>query len=147
MAAAGIGNPLGAVMLFDGGAPRIITGYAIENISGGVFVFASGAADCVSSGAESFSTSDIWFTGEASGTQFTGIALQDTASGLLLPVATRGTFIVECSADTGAAMKVKTDGLNTVEPCAKAEGGDAIGRALTRATSGTLHYIVIDLHG
>ncbi len=91
--ATGIGNPLGAVMILDGGAPRIITAQAREIISGGVFVFASGAADKVSSGTSGYTAADIQVAIDASGGQFMGIALQDTASGGYLPVATRGVFI------------------------------------------------------
>lgn len=145
--ATGIGNPLGAVMLLDGGAPRIITGKAITGVSGGTFVAASGAAAAVSSGTSSFVTADIHFVPNASGCQFTGIALNDAASGTNVSVATRGSFIVICSADVDAGEKVKTDGLNTVEPVAKAEGGDAIGRALTKAASGTSSFLLVDIHG
>ena len=54
-------NPNGYVPVADGGAPRIITGYAKAYISGGQFVGASGAAGLVGSGRDSFVSTDLEF--------------------------------------------------------------------------------------
>src|SRR3990167_7607380 len=97
MAAAGIGNPAGYVQVFDGGNPRIITGRAgVDIVSGGVFVYASGTTGIVSSGINSFVSSDIKFVGDASGLAFNGICVQTTGSNEYMSVATRGVFILQC---------------------------------------------------
>lgn len=143
MAGAGIGNPAGFVPVFDGGAPRIIGGYARnERISGGVFVFASGAADVVSSGLNSFVTADLLFSRDASGGQFNGICISTTAVSGLISVATRGVFILTANGTVTAGTTVLCDGFNAVATGTTA--GRVIGRALTEATSGG--YALIDLN-
>ena len=74
-------NPCGYVNVTDGGAPRIITARAAENISGGNFVQYSGAADVVSSGLNSYADGDIQVVNDGSGASFAGIALHDQTSG------------------------------------------------------------------
>jgi len=150
MAAAGIGNPAGYVPLFDGGNPRIIGGLARgATISGGVFVFASGATGVVSSGTNSFATSDLLFAQDASGTQFNGIALQTTGSNEPLAVATRGTFLLQCNGTVICGEAVKCDGSNAVQPLGStatvlAKGPSmVVGRALTAGASGG--FAVIDV--
>ncbi|MHA1868757.1 MAG: DUF2190 family protein [Candidatus Heimdallarchaeaceae archaeon] len=136
-------NPNGYVPIYDGGTPRIITGYAREVISGGWLVGGSTAAGVVSSGADSFASSDILFTAPASGNNFIGIALANAASGAPLAVATRGAFIVTAAGDVLAGEPVVTDGENAVVP----GGSDTpnIGRAFTAA--GSEEYCVVDIHG
>ena len=142
MAATGIGNASGAQVVFDGGCPRIITGYAKETISGGVFVFASGAADVVSSDASTYITSDIQFAKDASGLQFNGIALATAGSNTPISVMTRGVFILQASATVTAGYPVMCDGSNAVEDGA-ANAAIHIGRALTSATSG--NFCLVDI--
>ena len=142
--AAGIGNPLGAVMVADGGTPRIITMYAKQNISGGALVYASGTANAVSSGLSSYTASDITCVTNASGLLFTGVALQDTASGNPVPVATRGIFILPTYEAVVAGYPVNCEGTNAVGQCA-ADDATRIGRALTGATSG--NYVLVDIQG
>ena len=151
MAAAGIGNPNGYVPIFDGGNPRIIGGVARNAIiSGGVFVFASGAADVVSSGADSFVTADILFTGDASGGQFNGICVQTTDVSGNIAVATRGTFILQANGAVTGGARVKCDGNNSVAVVGSASETAfkdtlSIGRAVTGAASGG--FCLIDIQG
>lgn len=142
MAATGIGNPVGYVPAFDGGNPRIITGEAMEVISGGVFVFASGAG-AVSSGLDSFAASDIKFAKDASGNQFNGIAVTTKASGANMAVATRGACILVANGTVTAGTTVLCDGNNSVATGATA--GTVIGRALVSAASGA--YCLVDIQG
>ena len=143
MAAAGIGNPVGAVQILDGGVPKTITGYVFKTvISGGTLCYASGAADSISSGTNSFATTDMTFLPDASGCLFNGVALHDAASGTPISIATEGTFILQCIEAVVAGTLVGCDGNNSVYTISNnAESGGigglyVIGRALTEATSG-----------
>lgn len=151
MAAAGIGNPAGAVGVFDGAVPRIVGGTVRnEIISGGVFVFASGATGVVDSGTNSLVTSDLLFTRDASGTQFNGICLQTTEVSGLIAVATRGSYLLTCNGTIVAGEAVKCDGANSVQPLGStvdslAKGPSMVlGRALTAGASGG--YAVVQLN-
>jgi len=144
MAGAGIGNPAGAIVVADGACPRIITGMARETISGGVFVYASGASGVVSSGADSLATGDILFCKDASGLLFNGVALATAGSNTPIAIATRGTFIVVANGNVVAGMPVKCDGNNAVLQAA-ATDAMRIGKAVTEGASGG--YIVVDIQG
>jgi len=143
--AAGIGNPLGAVQLFDNGAPSIISGYARTNISGGALVYASGATDCISSGANSFVTTDIVFIPGASGAQFNGIALYSAGSNTPVAVATKGTFILLCDGTVTNGYPVICAGVNAVRNFVGtgSQSDFPIGRALSDAGSET--YALIEI--
>ena len=149
MAATGIGNPNGAVMVFDGGTPRSVSGKVFKTtISGGTFCFQSGATGVVGSGADSFATSDILFHNGASGTVFNGIALNTAASGALVSVATRGMFILPTDATVEAGTLVQCDGqqVQTVgSVAANLAALRPIGRAVTAGASGG--FLIVDIHG
>jgi len=143
-------NPNGYVPIADGGAPRIITGYAKEALSGGQFVGGSTAAGVVGSGRDSFVSSDIEFVNSPHGGNFIGIALAAAASGAEVAVAEKGLFIVPTS---GTAVMLA--GLN-VTGTAKSEAaviGSAtinsneaprvIGKALTTGSGDD--FIVLSL--
>lgn len=134
MAATGIGNVSGAQYIFDGGTPRIITGYARETISGGVFVYASGAENVVTATPDTFVSTDILFCKNASGGLFNGVALHTAGSNSPLSVATRGTFILQANGAVVAGTQVKCDGNNAVQGAAN-DDGISIGRSLTGAGS------------
>ena len=140
-------NPLGAQVVADGGTPRIITFTARETISGGMMVFASGANNVVGSQTASFASSDLLCAQNASGNQFNGIALQTAGSNSILPVQTRGIFLLTASNTVTAGYKVVTDGSHSVANAGSVAGNVAgirpIGRALTNAASGG--YCVIDI--
>ena len=142
-------NPLGAVALNDFGSPRIITATAGVNLSGGMLVWFSGTG-VVSSGISSFVTADLIAQAQASGAQFNGIVMQDTASGSPVPVAMNGTFIVTTVGTTVAGQKVAPAGSDTVAPLPGSPScinsiADSCGRCLADNTSG--NYCIVDFHG
>ena len=149
MAATGIGNPAGFVPLTDGGAPRMIGGLARENISGGVFVFGSTATGVVSSGLNSFITSDILFAKDASGAQFNGVAVRYIGSNTYGTIATRGLMILTCNGTIVGGAGVKCDGNNSVAPLGSTSNSlinsaaEMIGRAVVDGASGG--YVIVDL--
>lgn len=150
MAAAGLGNPAGLVLPFDGGQPTIIPGTVRnEIISGGVFVFASGATGIVSSGTNSFSTGSVLFTRDASGTQFNGICLQTSAVSGPISVVTRGVALVVANGTIVPGESVKCDGNNAVLPLGSTADSLAkgpsmvVGRAVTAGASGG--YCLVEL--
>jgi len=141
-------NPYGYVPITDGGAPRIITGYAKEVISGGELVGASGAAGLISSGADSFATTDIQFFNTTGSLNFVGVALHDAASGGALSVATRGAFILEVSgAIVLAGTQVACNDANEIIAGSNAGnyGYGIVGRAFT--TGSEADYVIVDIHG
>ena len=151
MAAGGIGNAAGFVPVADGGAPRIICGIATDNISGGVFVYGSSAANAVSSGLNSFATSDIKFSGDASGGQCNGVCLQSVGSNTSIAVVTDCMMIAVANGTVTGGNAVRVDGNNAVAVIGSFTGvitdgpGQKIGRAVTTATSGTAYHAIVDL--
>jgi hypothetical protein len=137
-----IGNPAGAVQLFDSAAPFVVTGYAREIISGGVFAFVSGAAttDVCSSGANSFISTDIQWVKDGSGLDFNGIALYTAGSNSPLAVATKGVFIVKAGGDIVGGRTI-TSNMNAVTTATTA--GHVIGRSLSFAASGG--YVIVQI--
>ena len=141
-----LSNPLGAIQVLDFGSPKVITAYAREIISGGALVYASGVPDVVSSGLNTFVSSDVTTAGGASGAQFLGMALQDTASGAACSVAVDGVFIVGCAGSVYSSQPVLTGGSSLVanlgsfivtsDKDSAGTAGKKIGRALTGAIAG-----------
>jgi len=144
-----VSNPVGLVMLADGGTPRIITARFAENTSGGNFVQYSGAADVVSSGLSSYANGDIQVVNDGSGASFAGIALADTPSGTSSygAIATRGLFIVTCGVACAAGLNVIPNGDHAISPLVGSFSDiqPVIGRAVTGA--GSEGYLVMDLGG
>jgi hypothetical protein len=142
-------NPNGYVPIADGGAPRILTGYAKEAISGGQFVGGSTAAGVVGSGRDSFVASDIEFINSTGGDNFVGIALAAAASGAEIAVATRGTVLVPTSgAVILAGQKVAASAKSEVLWIGSATDATvpaltSVGRALTTGSSGD--FVVFEL--
>ncbi len=149
-------NTYGYQPIFDGGAPRVITGYAKEAVSGAWFLGASGAAGVISSGTDSFVTSDIELFHTIGSGNFVGIALHNAASGGVVSVATRGTFLVEASGGTNVLAGTKV-GCNDDDEVIYIGSGDLgaageivpgltdIGRIWT--TGSDSEFVVLDLHG
>lgn len=141
------GNPVGYVPVFDGEVPRTFTGYAREAISGGELVFASGADGVVSSGANSFATTDLLFATGASGAQYFGVALANAGSNEAVTVATRGAVILKTNGTVTPSFPVLTDGNQSVANAGSVAGNLAhqriVGRAVTGAASGG--YVIVDL--
>lgn len=146
--AAAIGNPLGYVSIFDGGTPRLITGYARAILSGGVFAFGSDAGNVVSSGANSYVATDIQFAGDASGTTCNGVVVQSAASGAPVVIATRGVIIALADGTVTPGGPVSVAGVNGVRDTTTGSVGareQPIGRALTGATSGNFCLVHLNL--
>lgn len=87
-------NPFGATVIGDGANPRIFTAMATEVISGGAFVQISGATGDVGSTVSSYDTPDLKVILAINPKLCNGIALQNTASGTALSVATRGDYLI-----------------------------------------------------
>ncbi len=89
-------NPYGAVQIADGGAPRVITVLAYDNISGGYWVNGSAGPDLLNSGADSYIASDLRGTTVATqiGSTVIGLALQNIGSNTYGPCAMRGLYIM-----------------------------------------------------
>ncbi len=147
-------NPLGYQNITDGGTPRIITGYAKAAVSGGQLLGASGAAGVVSSGTESFASTDIEvyhledITDGAGAPNFVGIALHNAESGAPVSFATRGSFLLQVSgANVEAGNKVQAMGESNIGDLAISTSGafGAIGRAWTCGSEDD--FVVVDIHG
>ncbi len=157
MAVAG-GNPLGAVCLWDGENPRTFTALARETISGGDFVYSSGAAagNVVGSQASSYVLSDIQVAACDVWGRVNGIALTNAASGAEITIATRGTYFIKSAGVTSGGQFVTLvsgssaangfDGVVSVDVGVDAGSvlGGVIGRALTSA--GSEGYCLVSLN-
>ena len=147
-------NTMGYVSPLDGGNPRIVGGIAYETVSGGQLVYASGAADNVSSGVNSLASTDIGIATGASGAKFNGVAIQTVTSGNYVGVATRGLVIVRAGGTIVNGQVIAANGADDVVPFASISGADIdvqitaavsarMGRAWTNATSG--NYCLVEL--
>ena len=157
MAVAG-GNPLGAVCLWDGENPRTFTALAREVISGGDFVYSSGAAagNVVGSQAASYVVSDIQVAACDVWGRVNGIALTNAGSGEEITIATRGTYLLKAagvvsggvfvSLASGSSAAKGFDGVITTSTGVDAGSllGGMIGRALTSA--GSEGYCLVSLN-
>lgn len=153
-------NPQGAVCLFDGEVPRTFTGKALLTISGGDFVYCSGApaagAEVVCSGASSFVTSDLQIDLCGTWGQVNGIALGNAGSDELVTIATRGNYLLKSAgAVSGGTMVTLLSGANTaagfdgvVSVASDESAGSTlpgvIGRALTSA--GSDYFCLVSLN-
>jgi len=132
-------NPYGAVQLSDFGQPKVVTMLAYNTISGGQFVTGSGASGVISSGTDSFASSDLTCYLNGSGTSVTGIALGTAVSGGYLPVALEGIFILQSRGTVTAGNVQGAAGDDSVTDAGVA--GTAIGRSLTTASSGAFAVV------
>jgi hypothetical protein len=133
-------NPAGFVPVYNSNT-EIISGRAREDLSGGQFVFISGAADVVSSGLNSFNPKvDLLFAAGASGTVYTGIVQQNVSSGAVVAVMTKGSADVRAYGTVTAGTTVTTNGTDAVISATTA--GAVIGRAITSATSGNYALVL-----
>lgn len=144
-------NPAGFVPVFDFGQPKIVTGKAKADISGGQFLIASGAQDIVSSGINSYATSDLEFTTGGSGVNFGGVALQNASSGANVSVAIEGVILARCGSTVNASAPVMVLGADAVHTLGSqvvpqqeddpAAAGMKVGRAL--AAGGSNAYTLV----
>lgn len=134
-------NPAGFVPLFDTGIPKLLTGRSDAVTSGGQFVFASGAVDVVSSGANSFVAADINWVVPGSGLLFNGIAVITGSTGDYISVMTEGVAIVTAAGTVTGGQHVRALD-HAVADNNFLSGGYIVGRALTStATSG--NYVAV----
>ena len=137
-----VANPAGFQPVY-GDRYDAITGVARETISGGEFVYSSGAAGAVGSVVATFNPQvDLLFATGASGNLVTGIAMNNAGSNEPLSVARRGSFLVPCEEDIVAGNAVDVATVNAVRLTDNAAA--RIGRALTGAASGG--FILLDLN-
>ena len=133
----------------DWGNPKSFTAFASDQISGGEFVFASGADNVVNiSGASSYAATDIKVSADASGAQVVGMATENVASGAQLNVMTEGLVVCVANGTVLASMPLQVDGNNAVANAGSATLvagyiGRSVGRALTSAASGG--YCIVNL--
>ena len=146
-----VGNTLGAVCLWDGENPRTFTARAMETISGGQFVYISGAdgAAQVGSQASSFITSDLDAALVDKFEMCNGDALNNAGSDELVTIATRGAYLIKAGGAISGGMLVTTttspDAVAAVSSTAAgSEYGGVIGRALT--TAGSEDYCLVSLN-
>ena len=153
-------STMGAVPIFDGGVPRLVTAICNVGVTGGQLVYFSGANAVVSSGADTFAASDLAIAGVASGCQFNGIVVTPgtTASGTsnYVSVATHGTFLLTADGSVYGGYPVVCAGNDSVQvPLSGTttagglvqDAGKLIGRALTNSASGTALFAVVTLAG
>ena len=149
------GNPNGAVVIFDGETPRTFTAKARAAISGGEFVFVSGATGIVGSGADSYTSDDIQVALVASNERFNGVALQNAGSNAYLTILQRGALLLKCGGSVyggtvvetiGDSVAVQTLSSGAVPSALQAgvPGAKSIGRALTDGASGGFALIYVN---
>jgi len=153
-------NPVGYVPLFDWGTPKLISALNPVGVTGGQVVFFAGGSDVVSSGADTFASSDIVISGLASGASFNGVVVTpgNTASGTnsYVSVALDGAIILPCAGDVFGGKQIEIEGGDAVQrlgsqnvPGGADDAGTAgfkAGRALTSGFSGTTQFAVIQLN-
>lgn len=135
-------NPVGYVPVFDFGNSRLITAYARDAISGGQIVMVSGASGAVSSGANSFASSDIQVATGGSGLNVGGVATANVESGGQVAVMTRGMCILVAGGTVtgGFAQESITD----IGVQDGSSGTKLLGRAYSTAASGG--YCLVDIN-
>jgi len=144
------GNPLGAVALFDGENPRTFTGKARETISGGQFVYVSGADATaqVGSRASSFADGDLEIALKDTYEMCNGLALSNAGSEDLVTIATRGKFLVKAGGAISGGMLVSCEEDCVLAISSAAVGSEMIGyigRALTNAGSEDYCLVALNL--
>ena len=146
-------NPLGFVQANDFGNPRVMTGEAMEVISGGQFVGVSGATGVVSSGLSSYANSDVKFVITTDPENVVGMALNTVASGANLGVAIDALVFPSCTGSVFAGRLVQApngDGVQnlgsqaiSVDAQDASIAGNIAGRAYTAGASGGFALIHI----
>lgn len=138
-------NPNGFVQVNDFGNPKVLTGEAMEAISGGQIVGISGATGVVSSGTSSYANSDIKFIVSADDANAVGMAITTVASGAPLGVLVDGVVIASCAGTVAAGQVVQTiastDAVTGLTSGSAAE--NVFGRAYTAGASGGFAVIHI----
>ena len=145
-----VGNSLGAVVLWDGENPRTFTGTAGETISGGQFVYVSGASGTaqVGSQASSFQDGDLVIKLCDDISRCNGLALNNVTSDELITIATRGNYLIKAANDISGGNLVIQNGIpDAVSAAGITSTGSwqgLVGRALTNA--GSEDYCLVSLN-
>lgn len=149
-----VGNLLGAVVIFDGENPRSFTGTAKETISGGQFVYLSGAVNLIPVGSQASSLQDGDLVLKVCDTigYCNGIALNNAATDELVTVARRGDYLIKSAGVISGGQLVTNNGRgDAVSPpgmvATSASVGSwigIVGRAMTNA--GSEDYCLVSLN-
>ena len=124
---------------------------ASVGVTGGMLVYFSGANGNVSSGVNSYVTSDVAIGAVASGTAFNGVVITpgNTASGTTnyVAVAVGGTIISTADGTVTGGEALMAAGGNSVQDVGSIGGtalrlGAKIGRAISNAASGTANFVL-----
>ncbi len=134
----------------DGGNPRIFTAVAKEVISGGTWVAISGNT-VVGSDSSTFQTSDLVAEKATVFGLVNGIAVQNTGSNKLVPIATRGMYLMKSAGAVSGGQLVSMSSGGSYDAVAPIFGVDAgsvvqgyVGRCIVGA--GSEDYCVVDLN-
>ncbi len=144
-------NTLGAVVVSDGNVPRTYSAKAIETVVPGEFVVFSGAAGAVSSGANSFDTTDVTVTIAYAGNA-NGLVVQGATSGNMCTFARRGDYILRTAGTVlaGANVQLVSGTVPGVVPLGSATVpaavNNAIGKTVVTGASGTSNYSLVSLN-
>lgn len=157
------GNPLGAVVVFDGETPRTFTALCRQATSGGEFVFGSGATGVVGSSADTYIASDINIALAVSDsvggvTRVNGMALANAGSNSYTSVLQRGGAIVKCGGSVFGGTIVELVSGTTVDSVQSLTSGAVpgglyvgvpgaknAGRAITDGASGGFALVYLNL--
>ena len=144
-------NTLGAVVLSDGNTPRTYTAKAIETVVPGEFVVFSGAADAVSSGANSFNTTDVTVAIAYAG-NVNGYVVQGATSGNVCTYTRKGDYLLRTASNTvaGGTVELVSGTVPGIIPLGSATvpaaTNNAIGKTVITAASGTSKYSLVSLN-
>lgn len=143
-------NSAGYQIIADGGIPQTFVGKAIAAVSGGQFVYIGSQASAVSSGANSFATSDLWVNQSASGTNYpVGVAVHNQTSGNYVTVITKGMILSRADGAISAGQLVSAaNGADAVTAVgSQSDPIPAVNRAVGRALSaaGSAQYCLVRL--
>ena len=157
------GNPLGAIVVYDGETPRTFTALARQATSGGEFVFVSGATGLVGSGASTFVASDINIALAVANAstwveRCNGMVLANAGSNAYTAVIQRGAVLAKCGGSVFGGMPVELVSGTTVDSVQSVTSGAVpggvyqgvvtthpIGRALTDGASGGFALVYLNL--
>jgi hypothetical protein len=149
-------NTLGAVALYDGEAPVIITALCNGTVSGGQFVMSSGTNGAVvGSGANTYVAGDILAQPALLNENILGLALYNVASGTnnYVAVARRGSFLVQATDPVSGGFPVTFNSGGVTNICSTAGSATVpvigmflpVGRALTCGDSGGYALVSLQL--
>ena len=144
-------NTLGAVVVSDGNTPRTYTAVPIQDVVPGEFVVFSGAAGAVSSGANSFNTTDVTVAIALAG-NVNGYVVQGATSGNICTYTRKGDYLLRTAGTVvaGANVEIVSGTVPGVVPLGSATvpaaTNNAIGKVVVVGASGTSNYSLVSLN-